>query len=237
LQNGLESRKVILRGLPVRPAFWKASRPKVIVRKQLGLDQNLKTVLLMGGGDGVGGLAPIATAVASRLKELKQSAQLVVICGHNKKMSDCLKSSLKQTDTMKVSIRGFVNNIDEFMAASDCLITKAGPGTIAESMIRGLPLILSYYLPGQVSLFISHLFFYLILFFAKEYGNIPYVVDGGFGVYTGNRPKRIANTVGKFFMDEKMLKEMSVKGQKASDREATRTIAKEIGETVLANKI
>ncbi|RYH12825.1 hypothetical protein EON65_37230, partial [archaeon] len=52
---------------------------------------------------------------------------------------------------VKVVVKGFVNNIDEFMAASDCLITKAGPGTIAESMIRGLPLIISSYLPGQVS--------------------------------------------------------------------------------------
>ena len=50
-----------------------------------------------------------------------------------------------------VLIKGFVNNIDQYMAASDCLVTKAGPGTIAESMIRGLPIVLSYFLPGQVS--------------------------------------------------------------------------------------
>jgi hypothetical protein len=30
---------------------------------------------------------------------------------------------------------------------------------------------------------------------AQEYGNVPYVVDGGFGVYTGNSPRRIADKV------------------------------------------
>ena len=49
------------------------------------------------------------------------------------------------------------------MAASNLLVTKAGPGTIAEAMILGLPLVLSTFLPGQ------------------ESGNVPFVVDGGFG--------------------------------------------------------
>jgi 1,2-diacylglycerol 3-beta-galactosyltransferase len=152
MKNGLDPSKVILRGLPVRPSFWKPSSPKSVIRKQLGLDQSRKTVLLMGGGDGVGGIEHIAIQLGRSLKEINMSSQLIVICGHNKVMADSLSVKLKPEDKqLKVSIKGFVNNVDQYMSASDCLVTKAGPGTIAESMIRGLPLVLSYYLPGQVT--------------------------------------------------------------------------------------
>ena len=40
-------------------------------------------------------------------------------------------------------MRGFVTNMEDFMAASDCIVTKAGPGTVAEAMCRSLPLLLS----------------------------------------------------------------------------------------------
>jgi len=116
---------------------------------------------------------------------------------------------------VNVAIRGFVNNVDEYMGASDCLVTKAGPGTIAEAMIRGVPMILSSFLPGQ------------------EAGNVPYVVDGGFGVYTGNNPKRIADAVHKLFHDENLMKGMVAKAKAQSHPEATLSIARGIGKLAL----
>ena len=115
--------------------------------------------------------------------------------------------------------KDIMNNIDEYMSASDCLVTKAGPGTIAEAMIRGVPVILSSFLPGQ------------------EEGNVPYVVDGNFGVYTGNKPKRIAFTVKNWFTDKLLLQDMSSRAKEAGVRhsEATRLISKDIGEVVLRN--
>ena len=62
----------------------------------------------------------------------------------------------------------------------DILVTKAGPGTIAEASICSLPCILSSFLPGQ------------------EEGNVPYVVDNGFSCYRGS-PEGIANTVEEWF--------------------------------------
>ena len=165
LKNRIPPEKLVMRGLPIRPSFWKFSKPKSFLRKALGLDKNAKTVLLMGGGDGVGGLSNIAVAIANGLGKGEQQvsgapsgatvlsppphSQLVVICGHNKRLVDQL-SSRKYPAGVRVVVKGFVNNVDEFMGASDCLVTKAGPGTIAEAMTRGLPLILSSFLPGQV---------------------------------------------------------------------------------------
>lgn len=45
------------------------------------------------------------------------------------------------------------------MGACDAIVTKAGPGTIAESLISGLPMVLNGFIPCQ------------------EAGNVPFVLD------------------------------------------------------------
>ena len=95
------------------------------------------------------GIGEITTNIASKLATWSEPSQVIVICGHNKKVSDQLKSK-SWTPNVNVVVKGFVENIDEYMSASDCLVTKAGPGTIAEAMICGLPVIISSFLPGQV---------------------------------------------------------------------------------------
>jgi 1,2-diacylglycerol 3-beta-galactosyltransferase len=121
----------------------------------------------MGGGDGVGGISKIASEVANKLKALPFHSQLVVICGNNKRMLESLSKrfskEFQEFSKKNVIIKGFVHNIDEFMSAADCLITKAGPGTIAESMIRGLPMVISSFLPGQVRFTLS---LFLFLFYS-----------------------------------------------------------------------
>lgn len=51
---------------------------------------------------------------------------------------------------LKAMLCGFVNNMAEWMTACDAIVTKAGPGTIAEALICGLPLILNGFIPCQV---------------------------------------------------------------------------------------
>lgn len=115
--------------------------------------------MVMGGGDGVGGMGAIATAVIETLAKELDRSQVVVICGKNAAVKKTLEEA-EWPSNSRVIVRGFVSNMDEWMGAVDALVTKAGPGTIAEATIRGLPVMLSGYLPGQ------------------EEGNVPYVVNG-----------------------------------------------------------
>ncbi|CAN0031005.1 unnamed protein product [Choristocarpus tenellus] len=87
--------------------------------------------------------------------------------------------------------------MDEWMGAVDCIVTKAGPGTIAEAAVRGLPIMLSTFLPGQ------------------EAGNVPYVTEGGFGAFSRN-PEIIADTVSRWLVDDSLREEMSAKAKEAS---------------------
>lgn len=214
IKRGIPPEQVAFYGLPIRPSFWKPAKSKERLRAELGLDKEGKTVLLMGGGDGVGGLAKIAVAVADDLSKGAKRSQMIVICGHNQQMAaQLLKRAWPQN--VKVLIKGFCDNIDDVMSSSDLLVTKAGPGTIAESMIRGLPVVLSSFLPGQ------------------EAGNVPYVVDGGFGVYTGNKPLKIAAAVSRMMNDDSLLGEMSRKARLESHQDATTSIARDMGHEVL----
>lgn len=151
-KNKILPDRLIEHGLPVRPSFWKPALPKEKLRHKLGLSKG-KTALLMGGGDGVGSLGAIAERVIQKLSGSPDNSQVIVVCGHNKKLSSSLTSK-KWPSNVRVVVKGFVSNVDEYMAASDLLVTKAGPGTIAEAMIRGLPIVLSSFLPGQVRTFI-----------------------------------------------------------------------------------
>jgi len=42
---------------------------------------------------------------------------------------------------------GFISNMAEYMVAADILVTKAGPGTIAEATSVGLPVMITRFVP------------------------------------------------------------------------------------------
>ncbi|KAG4930105.1 hypothetical protein JHK82_047174 [Glycine max] len=211
-QDGLEESQIRVFGLPIRPSFARAVLVKEQLREELGLDPNLQAVLLMGGGEGMGPVKKTAKALGEALfdKEAeKPIGQLIIICGRNKSLVSTLESLEWK---IPVKVRGFETQMAKWMGACDCIITKAGPGTIAESLIRGLPIILNDYIPGQ------------------EKGNVPYVVNNGAGVFTRS-PKETARIVAEWFTtksDEK--KTMSENALKLAQPEAVFDIVRDIHE-------
>jgi len=73
-------------GLPVRPDFWKEAGDKEELQKKLGMKESIKSVLVVGGGDGVGGLKKVTLAVIKRLSKETEARQAVIVCGSNKKL-------------------------------------------------------------------------------------------------------------------------------------------------------
>jgi len=191
---------------------------KDTLRSELGLDEDLPAVLVVGGGDGMGGIVDIASALAKKLGESSDTPayQMVVVCGSNEEAKNTLASQSWGAG-VKVVVQGFVNNMDEWMNASDALVTKAGPGTIAEASICGLPCMLFAYLPGQ------------------EEGNVPYVEDSGFGKYSAE-PDVIAKTVTSWLSSPEKMQSMKEAALEASRPSATLDIAKDLAEIAFATK-
>jgi 1,2-diacylglycerol 3-beta-galactosyltransferase len=198
---GVSRDKIDITGLPISRRFAElAGRPKPDVRRNLDLEPDLPTVLLMGGGQGMGRMYPIARALAAT----KLDFQLVIVAGRN----PTLKLQL-QLANWKIPVRifGFTREIPVLMAAADILVSKAGPSTVAESLAMGLPMIVSGYIPGQ------------------EDGNVKVVVRGKAGVYAP-KPKLIAQTLREWLaQDSHVLTEYSEAAHKlgrpyAADRVA-----------------
>ncbi|KAL9676737.1 hypothetical protein QQ045_004955 [Rhodiola kirilowii] len=214
LKAGLQPSQVKVYGLPVRPSFVKPVRPKNELRRELGMDEDLPAVLLMGGGEGMGPIEATARALGKALYDEslgEPMGQIIIVCGRNKKLVNKLSSIDWK---VPVQVKGFVTKMEECMGACDCIITKAGPGTIAESMICGLPMILNGFIGGQ------------------EVGNVPFVVENGFGKFSKS-PKEIASIVQQWFgpMQDK-LQAMSQNALKLAKPDAVFRIVNDLHELV-----
>lgn len=196
-------------GLPVRDTFWyKPTASRHQLRSELGMHPDLPALLLIGGGDGVGNLGPVAKAIAVKIvRDLgSEAAQIVVICGKNKPLLDSLQ---RHTWRLPIVLKAFVNNVSDWMAACDILCTKAGPGTIAEGLIRGLPILLTGFLPGQ------------------EEANVRFVVDNGAGQFSP-RPNRIAAIAAEWIAKPRLRNQLSACALKLGRPNASTEIVADI---------
>jgi 1,2-diacylglycerol 3-beta-galactosyltransferase len=172
LAAGIPRERIHLLGMPIHPAFARADeRSLEEKRAALGLDPALPVILMMGGGEGAGGLAAAVEAVSS--EELP--AQLVVIAGHNQRLRAELERLCTRFRT-RVYVFGFVDNIPDFMHAADVIVTKAGPSTICEAIACKLPILLTGAVPGQ------------------EEGNVDFVRDNDIGELI-EMPRKLAGAL------------------------------------------
>lgn len=142
LDAGLDPHKVHVVGMPVGLEFVNPTRGKAELRQELGLRLDRLTVLLAGGGDGMGNVFPVARAAA----QAELDVQLVIVAGRN----DALRRRLDSVPwEVPTRVLGFVDNMPDLMHSADLLITKAGPSTISEALSCGLPMLISGALRGQ----------------------------------------------------------------------------------------
>jgi 1,2-diacylglycerol 3-beta-galactosyltransferase len=161
IESGMSPEQMRITGLPVHPRFTQTLTDKATARKTLGWDPDLPAILLIGGGDGMGPLYKTARTINSR----RLDCQLAIVAGRNGELKSRLETSKWNQRTR---IYGFVNDMPRLMAAADVLVTKAGPATISEACIAGLPMILYDAIPGQ------------------ETGNVDYVVGNAAGEFAPN---------------------------------------------------
>lgn len=206
LSLGLEEEQIRLYGLPIRPAFGRRFPAKKRLRKSLGMLPDTPAVLLVGGGEGMG---PVEKTVDALAATLGAACQVVVVCGRNAKLVEKL-STKQYPPGMAVHVKGFVTNMPDFMSACDVIITKAGPGTISEALICGLPMVLNAFVPCQ------------------EEGNIPYVTDNGVGVFE-TKPAKVAEIITDWLSGgEKELKVLAAKAKALGKPDALFDIVKDL---------
>ncbi|MCK5581351.1 MAG: glycosyltransferase [Candidatus Omnitrophica bacterium] len=146
IKKGVSPDAIKVYGIPIRQKFAKQLDKKPIAEK-LGLDLSIPTILIMGGGQGLG---PIKQVVKSLVK-IKMPLQIIVITGINKKLGKWLpkkREKTKNTDK-KVVFYEYANNIDELMEIATVIVTKPGGMTTSEALSKGLPMVIVDPIPGQ----------------------------------------------------------------------------------------
>ncbi|MAG58732.1 MAG: hypothetical protein CMJ83_20780 [Planctomycetes bacterium] len=165
-RGGVDPARLVMTGQAVHPKCGEAVPRRAALREEFGWTET--TILLVGGGEGMGALGDHARAIDAAGLD----ARVVVVCGKNEK----LKADLDDHDWRTPhSVYGFVDNLHELMAASDILVSKSGPGSIMEGCVAGLPILLYDYLPGQ------------------EVGNVRLVESRGIGHYASRSKNLVAH--------------------------------------------
>ena len=143
IKNGVQEHKINIYGIPVHPKF-KLKKDRIKARRRLRIKPLIPTVLLMGGGRGLGKMEDVLFI----LGQVPQELQAIIVTGENKKKINILKRKAKK---LRISLKvfGYTRNIDLLMDASDLIITKPGGMTVSECLVKGLPILVFNPLPGQ----------------------------------------------------------------------------------------
>jgi processive 1,2-diacylglycerol beta-glucosyltransferase len=139
---GAPDSQVVTTGQPIDPVF--ACLPaRESAREKLGVNPDALQLLVLLGGTGLGDPDRILPEVL----KVKHPLEVVIITGRNHRLEEHLRNRFKGFSHVRVL--GWVDNIQEWMVASDLMVSKPGGGTLTEGFACGLPMLAFNPLPGN----------------------------------------------------------------------------------------
>jgi len=141
--KGINEAQIHVTGIAIMPQFGKLpSREEAAL--ELGISPDKKTLLMMSGGFGVGGIEDLVEQVLSSLEEV----QVVALAGRNEALLGKLRA-LATRYPGRLFPQGFTTTIERVMAAADIAVTKPGGLTTSECLAMQLPMLVVSPIPGQ----------------------------------------------------------------------------------------
>jgi len=144
IARGIDPEHIIVSGIPVNASFLVKPLDRATLREELGMPQDRFSLVLMGGGLGIGPLEMMIRA----LDCVQQKISATVIAGRNKRLHERVMEAAQRVG-YPIRVLSFVDNVNDYMHAADALITKPGGLTSAEALVAGIPMVLVKPLPGQ----------------------------------------------------------------------------------------
>ncbi len=130
--KGIDKNVLLPIGIPVATSFQKK-------KNSLALKKDKPNILITSGSMGFGNLKDVVLNIL-----VNMDAYVTVICGSNKK----LEEELASITNPNLIVKGFVNNMNEYIKASDVVLTKPGGLTSTEVAILNRPMIHIMPIPG-----------------------------------------------------------------------------------------
>jgi processive 1,2-diacylglycerol beta-glucosyltransferase len=200
IARGVASERIEVTGIPIDRHFAD-SQSKADARRSIGIHPNRTTLLLMGGGLGIG---PLETAL-ERIDRLDHDVQTLVVVGKNSRLEQRLADAARRM-TKPVKVAGFVPNVYEYMRAADVLVSKPGGLTSSEALAAGLPVVMLRPLPGQ------------------EERNARYLLDSGIGV-RAQTSRELSDVLDQLLSEPARLERMSFEAKRLAKPRAADGVA------------
>lgn len=200
LKEGCAAAAVHSTGIPILP-LASALFDRAAIRKKFCLSDVLPTILVMGGGLGLGDVAHSL----EKLEDVAEELQILVVAGKNERLLAWVETYAARSHHV-IRAWGYTDEVPELMAVAALLISKPGALTISEAWAMGVPLILHEPIPGP------------------ELENAMIASERGTAVWLG-KGENLAALVTGLLGDESRLRAMREAACRASRPDAAKEIA------------
>jgi len=190
LDEGIAPERVRVFPLMLRREF-ETPRPSEAVpelKRKYGFDPTRPLLLLAGGGDGL----PRSDRIVKEALARGFEGQIAVVCGKNILLRRRLRDLRTRMGARDLKIYGFVDFMADLMAMADCVVTKAGPATVMETLALKKPLIISCYVRNQ------------------EKGNVQFVTSNKVGWYL-TEPGEIVEKAREIFANPELRRDLEAR--------------------------
>lgn len=184
VERGISPNNIYPYGIPIRDNFFERDNNIKNIK-----DNEYFNLLLMSGSMGLKSISYVLDELLNNSHKLR----ITVVCGNNKTLKESLlKKAEKNYQGKKLHILGFSNDIATFMEYSDLIISKPGGLTVSEAIVKNLPLIIPFVIPGQ------------------EMENTEFLTSNGYAYYVSDI-REINSTINKLIEEPNHLLEMRKK--------------------------
>lgn len=153
-KHGIDRQKLIPTGIPVSQKFLN-KKNKAQARTELGLNNSDQIFLLMSGSMGFGDLLDTTRYIFENGNE---NTRVIAITGHNEELYKSFEKEFKKEK--RLILLGFTDKVNDYLDASDVLLTKPGGLSSTEALAKGIALIHTAPIPGceseNVQFFTEH---------------------------------------------------------------------------------
>jgi 1,2-diacylglycerol 3-beta-galactosyltransferase len=212
VEKGVPSKKIKIFGYPLGLQFMNNTLTREEARTKLELEQHQLTVLQSAGGEGIGGqLEEFVKVVLNADLDM----QYIIACGRNGELYSYLqKLASEHQGKTKLLPQGFISNMQEWIAASDLILGKAGAATTFEALVMNRPIFHTNYIAYN------------------EKTNVDFCIEKGIGNYIPE-PKQLVDVLEPLTKDKTLLEVLETKIKTLNIEPGTLDIAKHLIETYL----
>ena len=127
-------------GMVMHPRFYAGGGPaaRATARAELGIPADAFAVMELFGGKGSTEMRPLTEALLTSLPD----AHVIAVCGDNPALVESM-APLAAVSGGRLHALGFSKRIADYLSASDLLVTKPGPGSLAEAFQQRVPVVVT----------------------------------------------------------------------------------------------